>query len=310
MKWDTWRRWSLLKRSLPRRAVKIWLPWSQSQQLRKQINAVLKHFILSLGKKTRQEKTRNFWSSYRSSPRKIFNLFCWTSFQSSKWWLILGRSRTCECIRSAPIQTNRRYAQLLPFEKVVSSAPWCRTKWKFRNALCKSNHKFCFSLSISNCCGYKTERKPRMCLDCQLMNFRMSADWFLVSNAEEILEVLNERSFSTTLDLFSDYWQVSIAKECRDMANFTCKFVTYRFEVTAFSLLNAPATFQWKMKETRKDLQFCRVNFNDTVVFFKSKNQLFLDVVELYKETGNAGPRTNLKHLSLTNQKFVYLFIY
>lgn len=47
-----------------------------------------------------------------------------------------------------------------------------------------------------------------------------------------------------------------MAKQCKEMTNFICRFGTFKFKVVRFELKIAPVTFQRLMESRRKDLSF------------------------------------------------------
>ena len=76
----------------------------------------------------------------------------------------------------------------------------------------------------------------------------MKPDRWPLPRIQEIFEDLAEGKLLTTLGLFSGYWQILLANDCREKTTFVCRYGTYQFIVMPFCLMNAPATFQRMME--------------------------------------------------------------
>ena len=85
---------------------------------------------------------------------------------------------------------------------------------------------------------------PRVCVDYRTINQRMKEDRWPLPKIEEIIDDLEGSADFTSLDLFSDYWQIRMAQQCKEMNTFVCHHGTYKFEFMRFGLTSAPSTFQ------------------------------------------------------------------
>lgn len=61
---------------------------------------------------------------------------------------------------------------------------------------------------------------------------------------DELIDLLQDARWFTTLDLESEYWQIKVQEEDQEKTAFITKFGTYEFRVMPFGLCNAPVTFQ------------------------------------------------------------------
>ena len=112
----------------------------------------------------------------------------------------------------------------------------------------------------------KKDGKPRFCVDYRSLNQRMKPDRWPIPRIQEIFDDLEGSVVFSTLDLFSGYWQVRMANECKEFTTFVCRFGTFKFEVMPFGLMNAPSTFQRMMDVILAGLKFVRVYLDDVVV--------------------------------------------
>ena len=64
---------------------------------------------------------------------------------------------------------------------------------------------------------------------------------------DDALANLKGNQYFSTLDLNAGYWQIPMVEEDKDKTSFITDDGLFRFNVLAFGLTNAPATFQRNM---------------------------------------------------------------
>ena len=86
---------------------------------------------------------------------------------------------------------------------------------------------------------------------------------------DECIDSLGYSKIFTTLDAFSGYWQMKVAKEDRHKTAFTCHAGTYQCVRMPFGLTNAPATFQRGLDIvlTKFKWKTCLVYLDDVIIF-------------------------------------------
>lgn len=115
----------------------------------------------------------------------------------------------------------------------------------------------------------KKDGKLRFWADYRTLNWITVPDRWPLPKIEEIFDDLKGNQVFTTLDLFSDYWQVQMEGNCKAMTTFVTRYGTYQFQVMSFGLMNVLATFQRMMDGILKGTSFADAYFDDVVVFPK-----------------------------------------
>ena len=100
--------------------------------------------------------------------------------------------------------------------------------------------------------------KIRICVDYRALNKCTVEVIFPQERADDILSSFHGAKYFTTLDATSGYWQMPIADESQNLTAFKCAEGTYRWRVTPFGLVNAPAQYNRWMQEVLKGLEVKR----------------------------------------------------
>ena len=129
---------------------------------------------------------------------------------------------------------------------------------------------------------------PRFCVYYRTLNQRMKADRWPLPKIEEIFDDLEGSAYFTSLD-FQWLLANSDGITVQGMTTFVCRLRTYKVELTAFGLMNAPSTFQRKMDTTVRGFPFVRVYLDDVFVLFKNLEAHVIHlqkVIDVIKEAG------------------------
>nr|GEW18090.1 reverse transcriptase domain-containing protein [Tanacetum cinerariifolium] len=84
----------------------------------------------------------------------------------------------------------------------------------------------------------------RVCIDYQKLNEATRKDHFPLPFMDQMLERLAGNEYYCFLDGFSRYFQIPIDPRDQEKTTFTCPYGTFAYRRMAFSLCNAPDTFQ------------------------------------------------------------------
>lgn len=84
----------------------------------------------------------------------------------------------------------------------------------------------------------------RFCVDYRTVNTIIKPDSYPLPLIDDILTYLSGSMFFSTLDMFSGYWQLAVAEECRHITAFVTPDGLWEFNALPFGLSVSPALFQ------------------------------------------------------------------
>lgn len=66
----------------------------------------------------------------------------------------------------------------------------------------------------------KKNDQPRFCVNYRAPNRLMQLKMWPIPKPQKIFDALSEKRFFSSLDLFSGYWQIPMAEDCKAMTTF------------------------------------------------------------------------------------------
>ena len=93
----------------------------------------------------------------------------------------------------------------------------------------------------------KKDNSWRYCLDFRALNNVTVKDAYPLPLIEDCLDSLAGKSWFSTLDMNSGYWQIPLAEEDKKKTAFMTRYGLFQFTCMPFGLANGPATFQRAM---------------------------------------------------------------
>ena len=115
----------------------------------------------------------------------------------------------------------------------------------------------------------KKDETYRFCIDYRALNEITKKNAFPIPRIDESLDYLGGNTWFCTLDLQAGYWQIGMAPPDREKTAFITHKGLFEFNVMAFGLCNAPATFQSMMNAMLNGLigNSCLVYLDDVIIF-------------------------------------------
>ena len=103
------------------------------------------------------------------------------------------------------------------------------------------------------------------------------------------------RHVLSTLDLRKGYWQIPLKESSKEKTAFTTPFGLYEFNVLAFGLHSAPATFQQLINHVLLGCkQFAGAYIDDIIVFSASWSEHIKHLCEVFSRLEKAGLALNV----------------
>ena len=143
----------------------------------------------------------------------------------------------------------------------------------------------------------KKDGTLRFCADFWRLNALTIPDTYPLPQMEDCLDILGEARLFTTLEALWGYWQVPIAELDRNETTFTSHMGTLRYKRMPFGLRNAPTTFQRALDIILSGVRWktCLIYIDDVVIFSKTEEEHFAQVIHVLTLLGEAGVKLKLK---------------
>ena len=153
----------------------------------------------------------------------------------------------------------------------------------------------------------KKDGNPHFRVYYRTLNQRMKAHRWPLPKNEEILDDLEGSEYFTSLDLFSGYWQIRMAQQCKEVTTFVCRYGTYNFEVMPFGLMNEPSKFQRLMDTIVRRLPFVRVYLDEVVLFSENLEAHLIHLQKVFDVIKEAVLKLKLSKCSFVKAKIKLL---
>ena len=109
----------------------------------------------------------------------------------------------------------------------------------------------------------KKDGSTRFCVEYRRLNSLTIKDAYPRPRIDDLLRLLGNQQWFSTMDLASGYWQMAMSPEAKRKAAFVTNKCLFQFRVMPFGLCNAPATFERLM-----DRVLCRMRWSQCLVLY------------------------------------------
>ncbi|GBM91843.1 Retrovirus-related Pol polyprotein from transposon 297 [Araneus ventricosus] len=139
----------------------------------------------------------------------------------------------------------------------------------------------------------KKDGSTHFCVDYRKLNKITIKGSYPLPRIDDTLDALNGSQWFSTLDLKSGYWQVEIQSEDKEKTAFTTGQGLWQFNITAFGLYNAPATFERLMETVLRGLtsEACLFYLDDIIIVGRTFEEHFNNIRKVLQRL----QKTNLK---------------
>ena len=140
----------------------------------------------------------------------------------------------------------------------------------------------------------KPDGTIRLCADMRKVNRLSVTDSYPLPRVDDLVDRIGQSSYLTKWDLRKGFWQVPLTERAKKICAIATPFGLYEFNVMAFGLKNAPATFQRLMNMVLEGLDSFAVCFIDDICVYSNSwldclkyNQIVLERIQQANLTVN-----------------------
>ena len=155
----------------------------------------------------------------------------------------------------------------------------------------------------------KKDATIRFCVDFRKLNKVTEKEHWPLPLIQDAFDSLSGSKYFTSLDLFSGYWQIPMAKDMMHKTAFVSHMGVYEYKVLPFGLTNAPSKFQKCMDSVLRKLSWktCCVYLDDIVVFAPDFDTHMKRLDEVINCLAGAHLKLNPKKCFFASQQLDYL---
>ncbi|CAM4599644.1 unnamed protein product [Caretta caretta] len=131
----------------------------------------------------------------------------------------------------------------------------------------------------------KPDGATRFCNDFRQLNELSKFDAHPIPRIVELVDLLGNARFLTTLDLTKGYWQIPLAKDAKEKTAFSTPEGLFQYTILPFGLHRAPATFQGLVDKLLRPHTSYAAAYLDDVIIHTPDWETHLEKVEVVLDT-------------------------
>ena len=155
----------------------------------------------------------------------------------------------------------------------------------------------------------KKDGSTRFFVDYRRLNALTTKNAYPLPRIDDLLRLLGNQQWFSTMDLASGYWQVAMSLEAKRKAAFVTNEGLFQFRVMPFRLCNAPATFERLMDRVLCGMRWsrCLVYLDDVISFGGTVTEALGRLEDVLCCLSNFGSQLKAKKCTFMQTEVVFL---
>lgn len=153
----------------------------------------------------------------------------------------------------------------------------------------------------------KADGSPRFITDFRKVNAVTVKDSYPLPRMEDCIDNLGTAKFVSKLDLLKGYWQVPLTDRAKEISAFVTPDHFCQYNVMAFGMCNAPATFQRLVNTVLSGVSNCNAYLDDLVIYTDTWEKHMRVLEQVFDRLAHATLTINLAKCEFGKATVVYL---
>ena len=153
----------------------------------------------------------------------------------------------------------------------------------------------------------KPDGTSRFCTDFRKVNAVTVPDSYPLPRMEDCIDNIGSARFVSKLDLLKGYWQVPLTARASTISAFVTPDDFLQYNVLAFGMRNAPATFQRLVNTVLAGVPYCNAYLDDLVVYTSTWEEHMSSLKMVFDRLAEASLTVNLAKCEFAKATVTYL---